>query len=262
MKTQAVIEYIVQWMTDYAREAHSTGFVIGISGGIDSAVSSTLAARTGLPTLCLTLPIHQAPSHVSRAEEQVAFLKKNYANVSSLDVDLSPAYDQLVDLLPSTDDTHRLDLTRANTRSRLRMVTLYYMAGLRNALVVGTGNKIEDFGVGFFTKYGDGGVDLSPIADLTKSKVYELAEALDICASIRQAAPSDGLFDTDRTDEDQLGASYPELEQAMEYVSRGGTSDQLSGRDREVVEIFLARNRANRHKMEPIPVCTLPDELR
>ncbi len=262
MKTQAVIDYIVQWMTDYAHQAHSTGFVIGISGGIDSAVSSTLAARTGLPTLCITLPIHQAPSHVSRAEEHVAFLKTNYSNVSALDVDLSPAYDQLIGLLPSSEDTPRLDLTRANTRSRLRMVSLYYMAGLRNALVVGTGNKIEDFGVGFFTKYGDGGVDLSPIADLTKSEVYELADTLGICQSIRQAAPSDGLFDNDRTDEDQIGASYPELEQAMEYVHRGGSAEQLNGRDREVVEIFLARNRANRHKMEPIPVCTLPAELK
>lgn len=262
MKTQAVIDHIVQWMSQYARQAHSSGFVIGISGGIDSAVSSTLAARTGLPTLCMTLPIHQASSHVNRADEQVAFLKANYPNVSSLDVDLTAVFDLLSGSLPTSDNRQKLDLTLANTRSRLRMVSLYYMAGLHNALVVGTGNKIEDFGVGFFTKYGDGGVDLSPIADLTKSEVYQLAEAMGICESIRQAAPSDGLFDGERTDEDQIGASYPELERAMEFVQQGGRAEQLSGRDREVVEIYLARNRANRHKMEAIPFCTIPAELK
>ena len=262
MKTQAVIDHIVQWMSRYARQAHSTGFVIGISGGIDSAVCSTLAARTGLPTLCMPLPIHQASSHVSRADEHVAFLRAHYPNVSSLDVDLTSVFDLLSEALPSSDNRQKLELTRANTRSRLRMVSLYYMAGLNNALVVGTGNKIEDFGVGFFTKYGDGGVDMSPIADLTKSEVYQLAEAMGICESIRQAAPSDGLFDGERTDEDQIGASYPELERAMEFVHQGGKAEQLSGRDREVVEIFLARNRANRHKMEAIPVCTIPPELK
>lgn len=262
MDTQAVINHIIRWMDTYARDARCEGFVIGISGGIDSAVSSTLAAMTGRPTLCMTLPIHQASSHVCRAEEHVAFLKDGYPNVSSLDVDLSPAYDQLTGLLPASHDHRKLELTRANTRSRLRMISLYYMAGLNNALVVGTGNKIEDFGVGFFTKYGDGGVDISPIADLTKSEVYQLARELGVCTSIRQAPPSDGLFDGERTDEDQLGASYPELERAMEHVLRGGTAEQLSGRDREVVEIFLARHRANRHKMEAIPVCIVPAELK
>lgn len=262
MDTIAVITHIVKWMDAYAREARSEGFVVGVSGGIDSAVSSTLAAMTGRPTLCMTLPIHQASSHVCRADEHVAFLKDAYPNVSSLDVDLSVAYDRLIDLFPTSNDLPKTELTRANTRSRLRMVSLYYMAGLRGALVVGTGNKIEDFGVGFFTKYGDGGVDISPIADLTKSEVYELAGSMGVCTSIQQAPPSDGLFDGERTDEDQLGASYPELEEAMEHVIRGGGCDELTGRDLEVVEIFLARNRANRHKMDPIPVCPIPPELK
>lgn len=262
MEVQAVIRHIVEWMDTYAGKAGVDGFVIGISGGIDSAVSSTLAAMTGRPTWCLTLPIHQAVSHVSRADEHIAFLQKNYPNVFTLDVDLTEVYDRFVALFPHVGDLLKEELTRANTRSRLRMVSLYYMAGLHHALVVGTGNKIEDFGVGFFTKYGDGGVDISPIADLTKSEVYMLAREMGVCASIQEASPSDGLFDGERTDEDQLGASYPELEWAMEYLQGGGCEESLQGRPREIVEIFRARNRANRHKMEPIPVCVIPEALK
>ncbi len=262
MDSPSVIRHIVTWMSDYARDARSSGFLIGISGGIDSALCSVLAARTGLPTLCLALPIHQATAHCARAEEHIAWLRERFPNVESLEIDLSRAYDDLIGNFPTSDDDPREELTRANTRSRLRMVSLYHLAGLRGALVVGTGNKIEDFGVGFFTKYGDGGVDLSPIADLTKSEVFELANSLSICASILKAAPSDGLFDGERTDEQQIGASYPELERAMEHILQGGRAEQLEGRDREVVEIYLARNRANRHKMEPIPVCKVPDEIK
>ena len=262
MEVQAVIRHIVEWMDTYAGKAGVDGFVIGISGGIDSAVSSTLAAMTGRPTWCLTLPIHQAVSHVSRADEHIAFLQKNYPNVFTLDVDLTEVYDRFVALFPHVEDLPKEELTRANTRSRLRMVSLYYVAGLHHALVVGTGNKIEDFGVGFFTKYGDGGVDISPIADLTKSEVYMLAREMGVCASIQEAPPSDGLFDGERTDEDQLGAGYPDLEWAMEYLQQGGNVDSLSGRQREVVDIFRARNRANRHKMEPIPICVIPEALK
>lgn len=262
MDTTAVIDHITTWLKDYCTTNRQRGFVVGVSGGIDSAVTSALCARTDLPTLCVELPIHQAPSHVSRALEHVARLQQHHGNVSLERVDLTPTFDTLERTLPDSphDATHQLAL--ANTRARLRMTTLYYLAGVHGYLVAGTGNKIEDFGVGFFTKYGDGGVDLSPIADLTKSEVYAVARELGIVDSIMQAAPTDGLFGDSRTDEDQIGASYPELEWAMDLRDNGGSTEGLSERQRTVLAIFDKRRAANRHKMDPIPVCLIPSDLR
>ncbi len=266
MNTEAVARYITDWMTGYLDGTGAAGFVVGISGGIDSAVVSTLAAMTGRRTLCVTLPIHQAQAQVDRAGEHVRRLAARYPNAEAADADLTAAYDAFVGSFdPATVrgvPQGVVDLAGANARSRLRMTALYYFAGLNNLLVAGTGNKIEDFGVGFFTKYGDGGVDMSPIADLTKTEVYELGRWLQVPEAILAAAPTDGLFGDDRTDEQQIGASYPELERAMAYAEQGGDPSLLSGREREVYDIFIRRNRANRHKMEPIPVCRIPSGVR
>ncbi|ATA89533.1 NH(3)-dependent NAD(+) synthetase [Capnocytophaga stomatis] len=259
MNAEKVSKHIVQWLQNYVESSRVKGLVIGISGGVDSAVVSTLCAKTGLPTLCLELPIHQAESHVSRAKEHIDFLKKNYTNVSSLEVDLTPVFDQFVSQIPETDKP-TYEMALANTRARLRMTTLYYFAGLEGYIVVGTGNKIEDFGVGFFTKYGDGGVDVSPIADLMKSEVYLLGKHLKIPESILNAKPSDGLFGDDRSDEDQLKASYDELEWAMLQDEKGKQADDFSGREKEVFQIYKRLNKINQHKMNPIPICKIEDK--
>ncbi len=264
MKTEQVIEHISQWLKEYCERNRQLGFVVGVSGGIDSAVTSALCARTGLPTLCVEMPIHQAASHVTRALEHVADLQTRHPNVSLTRVDLTPTFDTMERALPDSADDTAHQLALANTRARLRMTTLYYLAGIHRSLVAGTGNKVEDFGVGFFTKYGDGGVDLSPIADLTKTEVYAVAKELGIVDSIMQAAPTDGLFGDSRTDEDQIGASYPELEWAMDLRERGldVTALDLSERQRQVLGIFDRRKAANRHKMDPIPVCVIPAGLK
>lgn len=261
-KTAEIAEYIVQWLRAYAEKAHVKGFVVGISGGIDSALVSALCARTGLTTLCLEMPIHQAESHVSRAQEHIASLKKRFTNVTSTIADLTPTFDQLQSNLPVIEDKARLHLTLANTRARLRMTTLYYFAGIHQLLVAGTGNKVEDFGVGFYTKYGDGGVDISPIADLMKSEVRMLAAYLDVPASILAAKPTDGLFGDDRSDEDQLGANYDELEAAMLADEAGKTAADFYGRELEVFTIYKRLNTINQHKMNPIPVCEIPAYLK
>ncbi len=262
MNTEKVANHIVNWLRNYAVNAKVNGFVIGVSGGIDSAITSALCARTGLPTLCLEMPIHQGEAQLRRANEHIVGLKKNYRNVQSELADLSFVFDTFVDAMPPAEHTAVVTLSLANTRSRLRMTALYYFAGINGYLVVGTGNKVEDFGVGFYTKYGDGGVDLSPIADLMKSEVYKLGAFLKVPESILNAPPTDGLFGDDRTDEDQLGASYDELEWAMKMAEKGNTAEQFTGREKEVFEIFTRRNKANKHKMVPIPVCEIPDELK
>lgn len=258
MENRKKADHIAAWMKTYAGQARMEGFVVGVSGGIDSALVSTLAAMTGMQTLCVTLPIHQAATHVDRAEEHIDWLKARYPNVRSENIDLTGPYDRFVRDLPVGTNEERQHLTGANTRARLRMTALYYLAGLNNLLVAGTGNRVEDFGIGFFTKYGDGGVDISPIGELTKTEVYALAETLGIAGSIRGAVPTDGLFGDDRSDETQIGASYPELEWAMEQAETGARPEDFSGRRREVFEIFLRRHRANRHKMEMPPVCKIP----
>lgn len=258
MKTEKVVNHIVNWLKEYAVNANVKGFVLGISGGIDSAVTSTLCAKTGLPTLCLEMPIHQAPSQVSRGLNHIEWLKNNFANVSMETVELTPVFDTLVVAFPPVENEEDRFMSLANTRARLRMTSLYYFAALKGYLVAGTGNKVEDFGVGFYTKYGDGGVDVSPIADLLKTEVYEIAKYLGINQEIIEAAPTDGLWGDDRTDEDQIGASYPELEWAMKMKEEGKKATDFTGRMKEVFEIYMRYNSANKHKMIPIPVCEIP----
>ena len=262
MQVEKVTKYIISWLKEYATNARVKGFVIGVSGGIDSAVTSTLCAKTGFPTLCLEMPIHQEKGQVSRAKRNILSLQKQYENVSMNHINLTPVFESLVDAVPMVEDENERFMSLANTRARLRMTSLYYFAGLKNLLVAGTGNKVEDFGVGFYTKYGDGGVDLSPIADLMKSEVYAVANYLKINEEIQTAAPTDGLWGDDRTDEDQLGASYDELEWAMIKQKEGVHSDVFSGRKKEVYEIYLKLNKANKHKMDPIPVCLIPEKLK
>jgi NAD+ synthase len=259
MKTEAIIEHITSWLRDYCSRAGTEGFIIGVSGGIDSAVSSTLAARTDLPLLVVEMPIHQSRDQVSRAQQHITFLEERYGKVDSLEVELTDVFDRLIEALPDSPDEERREMSLVNTRARLRMTTLYYFAGLQSRLVVGTGNKVEDFGIGFFTKYGDGGVDLNPIADLTKTEVYEVGRGLGVDEAILSAAPTDGLWGDDRTDEDQIGASYPELEWAMSF---DGNESALSDRQSEVLAIYRRLHSANRHKMKPIPICEIPDALR
>lgn len=262
MQTEKVIDHIVAWLRDYAQGAKSKGFVVGVSGGIDSAVTSTLCAKTGLEVLCLEMPIHQGTEQIGRAVMHIAWLMEHYPNVSRERVDLGPVYDRLVEAFPPAKGEGSLDLALANSRARLRMTSLYYFAGLRGLLVAGTGNKVEDFGIGFFTKYGDGGVDLSPIADLLKSEVYALGGELGINRDIMEAAPTDGLWGDSRTDRDQIGASYPELERAMAWVEAKKSLDGLSDREKQVIDIYKSYNSANRHKMVPIPVCMVPEGLK
>lgn len=262
MNTKKVIDHIVKWLKDYAENAHIKGFVIGISGGIDSAVTSTLCAKTGLDLLCLEMPIHQAESQVSRAMNHIEWLQNNFDKVSFEQVNLTPVFDSLVNAFPDVENEEDRFMTLANTRARLRMTSLYYFAALKGYLVAGTGNKVEDFGVGFYTKYGDGGVDLSPIADLLKTEVYDIANELGINRDIINAAPTDGLWGDDRTDEDQIGASYPELEWAMAMKDEGKTAADFKGRQLEVFNIFTRFNSANKHKMLPIPVCEIPKEYK
>lgn len=262
MQTEKVAQHIINWLKDYAHNAKVKGFVIGISGGIDSAVTSTLCAHTGLEVMCLEMPIHQAPSQVSRALNHINWLQNNFDAVSMTQVNLTPVFDSLVAALPKVDNEESRFMSLANTRARLRMTTLYYFAALNKLLVAGTGNKVEDFGVGFYTKYGDGGVDLSPIADLLKTEVYELAKYFGVNQEIIDAAPTDGLWGDNRTDEDQIGASYPELEWAMAMADAGKTVADFSGRQQEVFNIYKRFNTANKHKMVPIPVCEIPKEFK
>ncbi len=262
MNTEKVAIHIISWLKSYAEKAGVKGFVVGVSGGIDSALTSTLCAKTGLPTLCVEMPIHQAESQVTRAEEHIKQLKEKFSNVSEVRVNLTSTFEDFKKVVPNTESSAKLDLTLANTRARLRMTTLYYFAGLHSYLVAGTGNKVEDFGVGFYTKYGDGGVDLSPIADLMKSEVYDLAAYLDVPESIQKAQPTDGLFGDSRTDEDQIGASYDELEWAMKMQDLQKNESDFTGRQKEVFKIYERLNRINQHKMVPIPVCEIPENLK
>ncbi|MCC6401254.1 MAG: NAD(+) synthase [Flavobacteriales bacterium] len=264
MDSIAVADHITDWLKEQCTRTGQRGFVVGVSGGVDSALTSTLCARTGLPTLCVEMPIHQASAQVQRAQDHITWLRARHPNVRMEVVTLTPVFDQLIATLPVFHEQAVMELAQANARARLRMTTLYYFAGLLRHLVAGTGNKVEDFGVGFFTKYGDGGVDLSPIADLTKTEVFAVAKALGVIDGILQAKPTDGLWGDDRSDEDQIGASYPELEWAMALRERGTDPStlELTARQREVLAIYDRRNAANRHKMEPIPVCTVPGGLK
>ena len=257
LNCEKVSTEIVNWLKTYAENANVNGFVLGISGGIDSALTSTLCAQTGLKTLCIEMPIHQAESHVNRAKEHILQLKSKFKNVSEANVDLTPVFENFKLQIPAGDSVVKQNMALANTRARLRMTTLYYFAGIHGLLVAGTGNKVEDFGVGFYTKYGDGGVDLSPIADLLKSEVRTLAAYLDVPQSILDAKPTDGLFGDDRSDEDQLGASYDELEWAMESIANNFPLENFTKREKEVYTIYKKLNKMNQHKMNSIPVCLI-----
>ncbi len=273
MLHQQVVDHLVAWLKNYALDNGQKGFVVGVSGGVDSALTSTLCAMTGLPTLLLELPIHQPSQQVSRAQEHMRQLGERFVNVSGKRVDLTQTFDGMVAEWERVDNAHVMHLTLANTRSRLRMMTLYYHAGITSSLVAGTGNKVEDFGVGFYTKYGDGGVDISPIADLTKSEVFQLARFVQVPESILIAPPTDGLWEDDRSDEDQMGATYPELEWAMDWLAKNGIKQngkwiwnvsyeaKNETRAQEVLRIYMRMNNANQHKMIPIPVCTIPQDL-
>jgi NAD+ synthase len=262
LRKSETIDHLVEWLKSYCTDAGLKGFVIGVSGGIDSALTSTLCAKTGLDLLCLEMPIHQAPSQVSRAMNHIDWMMRKFPNVRMTQVNLTPVFDSMVDSFPDVENEESRWMALANTRARLRMTSLYYFAALHGYLVAGTGNKVEDFGVGFYTKYGDGGVDLSPIADLYKSEVFALAAELGINEEILKAAPTDGLWGDDRTDEDQIGASYDELEWAMEYLRMQKDLSLLEGREAEVMKLYQRLNRINQHKMVPIPVCDIPDSLR
>tara|TARA_B100001142_G_scaffold79311_1_gene80096 strand:+ start:186 stop:959 length:774 start_codon:yes stop_codon:yes gene_type:complete len=240
---------ITAWIANYAESNGISTLVIGVSGGIDSAVTSTLSAKTGLTTIVLNMPIHQDRKQNELSNKHISWLESNFDNVEGRLVDLTGTYDSFTDEMNEHDLS---SLSLANSRARLRMTTLYAIAGSTGGIVVGTGNKVEDFGVGFFTKYGDGGVDISPIADLMKSEVYEIAKALDIVEEIQQAAPTDGLWDDGRTDEEQIGATYAELEWAMRHEEN--PSEDLTERQHRILEIYRRFNKANSHKMNPIPI--------
>ena len=244
---EKVAKHIVNWLVNYSKKYNMQGFVVGVSGGVDSAVTSTLCAKTDLKLLCLEMPIKQQSSQDSRASDHIEWLKKKFKNVSSLRISLDKVFSSFISILPETDNKEAQFHSLANTRARLRMTSLYYFAALNKYLVAGTGNKVEDFGVGFYTKYGDGGVDISPIADCNKTEVWQLGKELGILKEIIDAAPTDGLWDDGRTDEGQLGLKYEELEEAM---------DNPNSANRAKYETI---RKQNLHKMEPIPVCKIPN---
>ena len=261
MNHSKVIKHIVNWLNTYTIDSKTKGYVIGISGGIDSAVTSTLAASTGRPTLCLEMPINQSSNELKRSNKHIEWLKNNFDNVKSEMIDLSLSFSNYSNKIQKIDAKNNL-LALANSRSRIRMTTLYYYATINNFLVIGTGNKVEDFGVGFYTKYGDGGVDLSPIADLIKTDVRNIAKHLGIISEIIKAPPTDGLWDDSRTDEDQIGATYLELERAMKQIEKNISIHDLSPREKEVYDILSYFNSANKHKMLPIPICIIPKKYK
>ena len=246
MNSSEKINYISNWIRDYAESINNKPktLVIGVSGGVDSALTSTLCARTGLKTIAVSMPIKQNSSQHDLSLRHLKFLKDNFSNLETKIIELDRVFKTFQDTMKNDDS----ELAFANSRSRLRMVTLYQIAQSNNGIVVGTGNKVEDFGVGFYTKYGDGGVDISPIADCTKSEVWELAKEIGVNKDIVSAAPTDGLWDDNRNDENQLGLSYKQLEEAMENKSS------------EYYSKYEDIRKPNLHKMRPIPVCEIPKE--
>ena len=244
---------IVKWLGDYVIEHNIKAFVVGVSGGIDSAVSSTLAASTGLPTYALGMPIHQKEEQETLSDAHLKWLQANFPNVIANKFDLTKVFDSFKFTMREMGFN---ELALANSRSRLRMVTLYQVATSVGGIVVGTGNKVEDYGVGFYTKYGDGGVDIAPIADLYKTEVWELGKSLGIDQRIIQAKPTDGLWDDGRTDEDQIGTSYEMLEWVME---RGLSEDPMFLNEQETlaINIYQKFHNQNKHKMVSIPTFKL-----
>jgi NAD+ synthase len=246
MKPLEKTKYISNWIKNYTEmmPSKAQSLIIGISGGIDSSVSSTLSAMTGLKTIVLSMPIKQKSSQHDLSLKHQEWLVKNFNNVEAQTINLDKLFETFENTLSKFDS----DLGLANSRARLRMTTLYQVAAAEKGIVVGTGNKVEDFGVGFYTKYGDGGVDISPIADCNKTEVWEMGRVLNILKQIIEAAPTDGLWDDERTDEGQLGLKYEELEEAM---------NNNNSANREKYEKIRQRNL---HKMQPIPVCKIPNK--
>ncbi|MDA7478653.1 NAD(+) synthase [Candidatus Pelagibacter ubique] len=245
MKPLEKAQFISNWIKDYVNKMPSKAqsLIIGISGGIDSSVSSTLSAMTGIKTIVLSMPIKQKSSQHDLSLKHQEWLVKNFDNVEAHTINL----DKLFETFESTLSNFDSELGMANSRARIRMTTLYQVAAANKGIVVGTGNKVEDFGVGFYTKYGDGGVDISPIADCNKSEVWEIGKSINILKEIIDAAPTDGLWDDGRTDEGQLGLKYEELEEAMNNVN------SINRQKYEKIR------KMNLHKMEPIPVCKIPN---
>ena len=244
MSPSEKIKYISNWIKSYVDQMpnKARSLVIGISGGIDSSVSSTLSAMTGIRTIVLTMPIKQIENQHSLSLKHQKWLVEKFKNVEAHTISLDKLFETFSSTLNKFDNEHGF----ANSRARLRMATLYQVASANNGIVVGTGNKVEDFGVGFYTKYGDGGVDISPIADCNKSEVWELGKELNILKEVIEASPTDGLWDDGRTDEGQLGLSYKELEEAM-------NNENSLNREK-----YLKIRKENLHKMEAIPVCKIP----
>jgi NAD+ synthase len=271
MTSKQRINYIVKWLRAYARSAKISTFVVGISGGIDSSVVSALCAETGLKTIVVQMPIRQAKTLDHRSSMQAAWLLDRYKNnVTHMSMDLTTVFNtfekNLVPYCRENEDEARVDLAFANSRARLRMMTLYQIAQSHNGIVVGTGNRVEDFGVGFFTKYGDGGVDISPIGDCLKTQVWDMGREFGLPQEIIDAAPTDGLWTDGRTDEDQLGMSYPELEQAMtnDKLDREDVYNtlpiELGKEERAQLKKYRAIRARNMHKMLPIPVCIITEK--
>jgi len=244
MEVNKKVLFIRDWILNYINSmpTKAKSLVIGISGGIDSSVSSTLSAMTGLKTIAISMPIKQKSNQHDLSLKHQEWLKKNFKNVSSFTIELDDLFNTFEKTLSDFNNEHGM----ANSRARLRMSTLYQVAAANSGIVVGTGNKVEDFGVGFYTKYGDGGVDISPIADCNKTEVWELGKELNILKEIIDAPPTDGLWDDGRTDEGQIGLTYGELEEAMD-------NENSINRDK-----YIKIRKANLHKMDPIPVCKIP----
>ena len=247
MNNQDKIDYISNWITNYVSNMPNPAesLIVGVSGGVDSALTSTLSSLTGIKTIAVSMPITTTSINTTLSDVHGMWLKNKYNNANYITIDLTSTYNQFNSVLVNSNQNS--DLGFANSKSRLRMVTLYQIAAAQNGIVVGTGNKVEDFGVGFYTKYGDGGVDISPIADLMKSEVKSLASTLEIDDRILSAPPTDGLWDDNRTDEKQLGLSYDDLEDAMQDQSSVNKDKYQSIRE------------SNLHKMKPIPVCKIPN---
>tara|TARA_B100000700_G_C15026534_1_gene848446 strand:- start:450 stop:1220 length:771 start_codon:yes stop_codon:yes gene_type:complete len=255
MNLLQIKNFIVAWINDYVENNHVDALIVGVSGGIDSALTSTLCAMTNVKTIAVSIPINQRKNELDNANQHINWLLKKYPNTTSEIIDLSKVFEQYKKTIPPQ---YKSDLGFANSKARIRMTTLYQIASNKNGLVVGTGNKIEDFGIGFFTKYGDGGVDISPIADLTKSEVQNLAAFCGVKRDIIQAPPTDGLWEDGRNDEEQIGATYKELEWAMDFNQK----IKLTTREKKVLDIYRKLNEKNQHKMHAVPVCKIPEKMR
>lgn len=252
---ECLSDKIQEWILSYTVENKITTLVVGVSGGIDSAVVSTLCAKTGLPTLVINMPLNSSESNTNLSNKHISFLCSKFSNVHGYTIDLSKTFQEFKSNELFKQEFNS-ELGFANTKSRLRMITLYQIAASRNGIVVGTGNKVEDFGVGFYTKYGDGGVDISPIADLYKTEVRNLGRHLGIIDEIINAEPTDGLWEDNRVDEVQIGATYEELEWAME---KGVGKQNYSEKEYKIIETFVSFNKKNKHKMVSIPIFDLKE---